>query len=435
MAIVVIIISGVALLLAVACAILYRKTESRRDELGLLNEKYVTASTECAKLTESLNNANADNGRLLAQSQELSGKLLSLSTENSRLAERLAIISGDRERTRKENELQFKQIAADILDNTSLKNDARMSEMLKPLRTEIERLNKEINDRAVEDGKNSAALKEQIAMLAQLNRQVSSDTNALTQTLKGTGKLQGDWGEMILEQILETSGLVKGQHFDVQVTRDSTGRTITNDSDNSLRPDVVVYFPDKKKIIIDSKVSLSSYINFINAEDRHAQKEALNAHVAAVKRNVDKLASKSYQSFLQEAGDFVFMFIPNEGAYIAAMQADSSLWEYAYRKHVVVVCPTHLLSVLKLVGQLWRHDSQTKNAIAIADASGKLYDKFAGFVADMESISRAINSAAKAHDDAMKKLSSGRGNLISSVEKLKELGAKATKQLPASDEA
>lgn len=431
--VVILALAVVALVLLAACMTLFRQKEQTAGQYNDMNNKLVASETEKKRLTESLKDsenklaeAKNENDKKIASLNE---KLMALTAENSRLQERIDVISGEKERIRRENEAQFKELASKILDDKTQKSDLRLNEILKPLRDEIERLNKDIIDRAEKDIKNHASLSEQIRMLASLNQQISSDANNLAQALKGNSKMQGDWGEMILEQILSSSGLIKGEQFDVQVTKDASGNIISNEEGRRLQPDVIVHFPDKKDIIIDSKVSIKNYADYVNSSDKDEQDRALANHILSVKKHIDELARKKYQDYLSTAGDFVMMFIPNEGAYLCAMQADNKLWEYAYEKRVVIISPTHLISVLKLVSQLWSHDKQTKNAIEIADAAGRLYDKFVGFLGDMNEIEKSINNASKSYGNAMKKLSTGTGNLIKRVETLKELGAKATKQI------
>ena len=192
---------------------------------------------------------------------------------------------------------------------------------------------------------------------------------------------------------------------------------------------MIVHLPDNKDIIIDSKVSFRAYIDYVNATDERTQQEKLKEHATSVKKHVDELATKSYQDYVRKSGDFVMMFIPNEGAYLAAMQENPQLWEYAYNKHVVIISPTHLISVLKLVSQLWSHDKQTRNAIKIAEEAGKLYDRFVDFTEYMAGIDKGLNTARQAYDKAAAKLSDGRANILSQVDKLKDLGAKAKKRL------
>lgn len=434
-AIILLTFSIVLLIVAVVLCIIIATTQRKKYSQAQIHVAEVerslveaqTALTEAQnRIVEAQNRATEEQSR----ADNLNTHLIESEAMRGRLEERISALNSQQELLRQQSELHFRQIATQILEGTTQKSDTRIAETLAPLKNEIDKLKNQIADQAIKDGQNSATLVEQIKFLAGINKQLSADASSLNQTLRGTGKIQGDWGEMILEQILENSGLERGLQFEVQVTQDDQGRTLTDsESGGSLRPDVVVNFPDGKKAIIDSKVSLKSYLEFANAIDQDSQKAALQAHLTAVKRNVDNLARKSYYTSISSAGDFVFMFIPNEGAFIAAMQADDHLWEYAYQKHVVIVSPTHLISALRLVAILWQNDKQTKNVIAIADAGGSLYDKFVGFVTDMENVKSYIDKVAASHDKAMKKLSSGRGNLISSVEKLKELGAKATKQL------
>lgn len=438
MTITIYILSAIILLLTVAVIVLQRSLGSQRGEIRELNDKLISSTAEHTRLQESLTATAAECERLRndaeQRSKDLNGQIVQLTADNSRLNERLNILTSEKERMQRESEAQFKELASRILDDKTQKSDIRLNEILKPLRDEIERLNRDINERAEKDTRNHASLQEQIKMLAELNQRVSSDANNLAKALKGNSKVQGDWGEMILEQILSASGLEKGSQFDVQMTKDENGNTIANEEGNRLRPDVVVHFPDNKDLIIDSKVSITNYVDYVNADDKDQQEKSLAAHVASVRKHVDELAKKSYQDHIPNASDFVMMFIPNEGAYLTAMQNDQKLWEDAYKKRVVIISPTHLISVLKLVSQLWSHDKQTKNAIEIATAAGRLYDKFVGFVGDMENINKAINNASEAYGKAMNKMCEGRGNILNSIESLKKLGAKATKQLPNTEE-
>ena len=432
------ILSAIILLLSAVLIVILRSLGSQRNEIRELNDKLISSTVEHTRLQESLAATAAECDRLRRDAEQLgkglNGQIVELTAENSRLSERLNILNSEKERMQREAEAQFKELASRILDDKTQKSDIRLNEILKPLREEIDRLNRDINERAEKDTRNHASLQEQIKMLAELNQRVSSDANNLAKALKGNSKVQGDWGEMILEQILSASGLTKGEQFDIQMTKDENGNTIANEEGNRLRPDVVVHFPDNKDLIIDSKVSITNYVDYANADDKDQQEKSLAAHVASVRKHVDELAKKSYQDHIKNAGDFVMMFIPNEGAYITAMQSDNKLWEDAYKKRVVIISPTHLISVLKLVSQLWSHEKQTKNAIEIATSAGRLYDKFVGFVSDMENINKAIGNASDAYSKAMNKLCEGRGNILNSIESLKKLGAKATKQLPNAEE-
>ena len=228
--------------------------------------------------------------------------------------------------------------------------------------------------------------------------------------------------------MLEKSGLEEGTNYILQATENEDGTKIKSEDGGQLRPDAIFYLPEGKSLIIDSKVSLTAYTDYINASaDEQPAKLAL--HLRSIKSHIDELARKEYPKYVKNSADFVMMFVPNEGAYLAALNADKELWESAYNRHIVIISPTHLISVLKLMYQLWMRDKQTKNALKIADETGKLYDKFVGFVGDLEEVGKHLDKASAVYEEAHKKLSSGKGNLLSRVEGIKELGVKTAKRL------
>lgn len=404
-------------------------TEILRKEISNRDAAIAAGQASIAVLDSQVGEARKQLDKYNEQIQLLNERIITLSTENSKYNERLTVAASEKERLQREAQLQFNELATKIFDDKARKSDDRLNEILNPLKENIERLKKEINDRSIKDSENHASLREQIGLLRDLNTQIGKDATYLANALKGNNSIQGNWGEQMLEHILSTSGLVKGEQFEVQVTKDDAGNTLTNETGNRLRPDVIVHLPDEKDIIIDSKVSFRAYVDYVNATDEKTQQEKLREHAISVKKHVDELATKSYQDYVRKAGDFVMMFIPNEGAYLAAMHADSHLWEYAYDKRVVIISPTHLISVLKLVSQLWGHDKQTKNALKIAEEAGKLYDRFVDFTEYMRNIDKGITNARQAYDKAMSKLQDGRGNILRQVETLQELGAKAKKKL------
>ena len=404
-------------------------TEILRKEISNRDAAIAAGQASIAVLDSQVGEARKQLDKYNEQIQLLNERIITLSTENSKYNERLTVAASEKERLKREAQLQFNELATKIFDDKARKSDDRLNEILNPLKENIERLKKEINDRSIKDSENHASLREQIGLLRDLNTQIGKDATYLANALKGNNSIQGNWGEQMLEHILSTSGLVKGEQFEVQVTKDDAGNTLTNEAGNRLRPDVIVHLPDEKDIIIDSKVSFRAYVDYVNATDEKTQQEKLREHAISVKKHVDELATKSYQDYVRKAGDFVMMFIPNEGAYLAAMHADSHLWEYAYDKRVVIISPTHLISVLKLVSQLWGHDKQTKNALKIAEEAGKLYDRFVDFTEYMRNIDKGITNARQAYDKAMSKLQDGRGNILRQVETLQELGAKAKKKL------
>lgn len=324
---------------------------------------------------------------------------------------------------------RFREMAAQVLNDSqrslSQDNSRQMEEILKPLRQNIENFNRTIDEKYSREASERGALREKIDELHRLNVSLGQEAKQLSDALRGNGKVQGDWGEMVLARLLEQAGFTEGREFDVQKNfKDPNGGA-------DRRPDVVVYFPDQGCVVIDSKTSLTAYVNLCAATDESTRQTAANAHVMSVRTHMRELAAKNYQDFVgnDRKLDFVFMFIPNEGAYLAAMQTAPELWQEAYDKKVMIISPTHLFSVLKLVQQLWNHDAQTRNAIAIATEAGKMYDKFVNFTEDMEKIGQRINQAADAHTAAMKKLQTGTGNLINRAESLRALGAKTAKTL------
>lgn len=356
---------------------------------------------------------------------------------NARMEERLKLAENNDARRQEEqqiNEERFRLLANDIMtqhaDRFRSENEIRMAEILTPLRENIDSFRKSITECYANEARERFSLGEKIKDLIATNQSIGREAKELSAALRGNNKTQGDWGEMILESILEKSGLRKGSEFVVQQTTDEFGKTLRDDDGNHLRPDVIVNYPDGRAVIIDSKVSLTAFVDYANSDDPEARKRYGLLHAESVRKHIDELSAKRYQDYIgREKTDFVMMFIPNEAAYMAAMNTDSSLWNRAYEKRVLIVSPTHLVSALRLIAQLWSHDRQTRNAIEIAEKSGKMYDKFVGFVDDMEKIRKSIVSTQAAYDSAMKKLRDGTGNLIDRAESLREMGAKAAKRL------
>ena len=267
--------------------------------------------------------------------------------------------------------------------------------------------------------------------LTDANNTVGREARELANVLKGSSKKQGDWGEMVLENILENSGLRRGEEYEVQKQRDADGNALRDESGRMLRPDVVVYYPGQRVVIIDSKVSLTAFMDYTNAESQADADRFGKMHLTSVIKHINELANKNYQDYLgKNRLDFVMMFIPNEAAYNAAMTLDPGLWVKAYEKGVLMVSPTQLISSLRIIKQVWNTENQARNAIEIAEKSGNMYDKFVGFVKDMEKIDSSINQLRSTFGDAMNKLSTGRGNLVRQAEGLRKLGIKAKKRRP-----
>lgn len=359
--------------------------------------------------------------------------------ENARLKEKIGNVEAFNNSVREETKAQFKSLAADIFSSQSEKfkeaNETRLSEILNPLKEDIKDFKRRIDDTYMNSSKERTLLGEQMKRLMELNMSIGKEARDLTEALSGNTKVQGDWGEMVLETILVKSGLVEGENYFVQRTKNDDGTQIKNDDNGRLRPDVVVALPDKKCIVIDSKVSLTAYVNYINADNDDDRQRFGKAHLLSVRSHLKELETKRYQDFVgvgnDDRIDYVLMFIPNEHAYMAAMTLDNNLWMEAYEKRVVIISPAHVISTLRLIAQLWTRDKQTKNALKIAEEGGKLYDKFVGFVNDMQTVEQSLGKASEAYASAMSKLHTGRGCIVSKVENLKKLGAKTSKTLPS----
>ncbi|WP_433833248.1 DNA recombination protein RmuC [Flavobacterium anhuiense] len=332
------------------------------------------------------------------------------------------------------NELQekftkeFENLANKILEEKSAKfteqNTVNMKNILTPLQDKILVFEQKVEQTHKESIDYHAALRQQIIGLSEMNAQMSKETLNLTKALKGDNKMQGNWGELVLERVLEKSGLEKGREYEVQ-------QTFTNSEGNRVLPDVVINLPDGKKMIVDSKVSLSAYEKWVNEESELLKIELLKEHVISIKRHVDQLGSKNYHDLYQmESPDFVLLFIPMEPAFAIALNEDPSLYTKAFDRNIVIVTPSTLLATLRTIDSMWTNQKQQENALEIARQAGALYDKFEGFVSDLVRIGNKIKDTKTEYENAMNKLVDGKGNLISSVERLKKMGAKAKKALP-----
>ncbi|OXA99891.1 DNA polymerase V [Flavobacterium oncorhynchi] len=323
---------------------------------------------------------------------------------------------------------EFENLANKILEEKSVKfteqNNVNMKNILLPLQDKIQGFEKKVEQTHKESIDYHAALRQQIIGLSEMNVQMSKETLNLTKALKGDSKMQGNWGELVLERVLEKSGLEKGREYEVQ-------QSFVTSEGNRVFPDVVINLPDGKKMIVDSKVSLSAYEKFINEESDILKNEYLKEHLNSIKRHVEQLGNKNYHELYQiESPDFVLLFIPIEPAFAIALNEDSTLYNKAFDKNIVIVTPTTLLATLRTIDSMWTNQKQQENAFEIARQAGALYDKFEGFVTDLVRIGNKIKDTKTEYESAMNKLVDGKGNLISSVERLKKMGAKAKKSLP-----
>ncbi len=405
-------------------------TEREHQQIADLTENRVLVELLNNKIKETEEREKSK----IAENSKLTDEISAIKVENGKLNERIRITEQDQKQLQEQAQSQFKLLANEIFEEKSKRfkenNENRLSEILTPLKDNIDAFKKTINDNYTTEAKERHSLNDRIRELIELNQSIGKEAKDLSMALKGNSKVQGDWGEMVLENILEKSGLVRDREFFVQSSTDLDGNVIRNEQGRILRPDILIKFPDDKLLVVDSKVSLTAYLRYINADNADEQPQFLKQHITSIRTHVSELKNKRYQDYIGRNTDFVMMFIPNEAAYISAMQYDHSLWQDAYDAGVLIISPTHLISVLKLIHQLWSHDKQTRNAINIAEESGKLYDKFSSFVADMSKIEKSLNSTQNTFADAMKKLQTGTGNLISRAEKIKTLGAKASKSLP-----
>ncbi|RUT68894.1 DNA recombination protein RmuC [Flavobacterium cupreum] len=323
---------------------------------------------------------------------------------------------------------EFENLANKILEEKTAKfteqNTVNMKNILLPLQDKIHGFEQKVEQTHKESIDYHAALRQQIVGLSEMNAQMSKETLNLTKALKGDSKMQGNWGELVLERVLEKSGLEKGREYEVQ-------QSFTNSEGARVFPDVVINLPDGKKMIVDSKVSLVAYEKWINEESELLKIEFLKEHVNSIKRHVEQLGNKNYHDLYQiESPDFVLLFIPIEPAFAIALNEDSALYNKAFDRNIVIVTPSTLLATLRTIDSMWANQKQQENAFEIARQAGALYDKFEGFVMDLVRIGNKIKDTKNEYDSAMNKLVDGKGNLISSVEKLKKMGAKAKKALP-----
>ena len=371
---------------------------------------------------------NRDAAESSAQRQALEKELAELKAERERERARRADEIAALEQQQR---LAFKNLANEILDEKSRQfkqsNRESLESLLNPFREQIEGFRKRVDEVYKGEIEQHSLLKNEICRLSEANLRISEEADNLTRALKGNSKVQGDWGEMLLETILDSSHLTKGIHYETQ-------HNLKDEQGNNLRPDVILKLPEGKRIVIDSKVSLTAYVAYTESATPEDASRAVKDHLRSVRAHVDELSGKCYQTLLDrtrsESPDFVIMFVPSEPAFLLAMQQDASLWGYAYNKKVIVSSPTNLFALLKIVDDLWKRDMQSRNARKIADEGGKLYDKFMGFTETLVDLGKSISASSERYERAIKQLKTGRGNLIRRTEQLRELGVKATKSLP-----
>ena len=364
--------------------------------------------------------------QIIDLNRNLSGKEADLRNISERLLEQ----KGELEKIQDKFRLEFKNLANEILEEKTKKfteqNKSNLSDILGPLKEKITDFEKKVDQSNKESIDRNAALRQQITSLKELNLKMTTDAENLTKALKGESKTMGIWGEFVLESILEKSGLVKGREYEIQ-------ESVRSEEGSQMRPDIVVKLPEKKHIIIDSKVSLVDYEKYVNTENKEKEKYYLKRHIDSLKRHIKSLSAKNYQNLYDITGlDFVLLFMPVEPAFSLAVQAEENLFMDAYEMNIVIVSPTTLIATLRTIASIWRQEYQNRNAQEIARQGGALYDKFVGFLNDLVEVGKKLDDTQKAYKASMNKLSDGKGNLIKKVQDIKELGASTRKNLPQS---
>ena len=394
-------------------------------EISAQNKAQIQKIAEQQELNERQNSEIKD---LQSDKNQLIGLKSQLAAQNESLQQLLDSQKEEIVKIQEEAKLQFENLANKILEEKTLKfteqNQQNLKNILNPLQEKITDFEKKVENTHKESIDYHAALRQQILGLKEMNLQMSKETLNLTKALKGDSKIQGNWGELVLERVLEKSGLEKGREYEIQ-------KSFTTEEGNRVQPDVIINLPDGKKMIVDSKVSLTAYEKYINEEDDEQKSSFLKEHVNSLKRHVEQLGSKNYQHLYQmESPDFVLLFIPIEPAFAIALNEDTQLYNKAFEKNIVIVTPSTLLATLRTIDSMWTNQKQQENAYEIARQAGALYDKFDGFVTDLVKIGKKMDEAKTEYEGAMNKLVDGKGNLITSVQKLKIMGAKAKKSLP-----
>ena len=404
-------------------------------EKGTTEKEKTTLEFEISKLNETVKNAENKIDDLQSElkfiqkeKENLISDKTRLETEFKNTSEKLETNKIEVEKLQEKFTNDFEVLANKILEEKSskftLQNKENLKIILNPLQEKIKVFEDKVDKTHKESIDYHAALRQQILGLKELNQQMSKETLNLTKALKGDNKMQGNWGELVLERVLEKSGLEKDREYFIQ-------QSFTNDEGKRVLPDVVIHLPDNKKMIVDSKVSLTAYEQFVNEEHETLKAQFLKEHVASLSRHVAQLSEKKYEDIYKiESPDFVLLFIPIEPAFAVAINTDNHLYNKAFEKNIVIVTPSTLLATLRTIDSMWNNEKQQKNAIEIARQAGALYDKFQGLLGNLVNIGKRIDDSKKEYSSAMNKLFDGRGNLIYSVEKLKKMGAKAKKSIP-----
>ncbi len=419
--------------------ILLRSMEAERNQLLVQRDCLLAEMGQLkGELSSSARQLQEQKNDLQLQSEQVSvarAEAARLSANLRAAEEKLLVHKKDQEEMNDRMRFEFKSLANSILEEKTKKftevNEEKMQNLLNPLRENLSEFRKKVEETYDKESKQRFSLEEKIRDLVLLNSKLSDEANNLTNAFRMNNKVQGNWGEMILESLLEHSGLTKNREYFVQeFLKDTAGNIIRDEHGKSFQPDVTIVYPDGRKVIIDSKVSLLAYDAYASCLQSTDQANCLKEHIRSMRAHIDGLSGKNYPKYAGQALDYVILFVPVEPAFLVAVKEDAYLWKYAYDKRILLVSPTNLLAVLKIIADLWKVELQNRNAIAIAEKAGSLYDKFVLFTENLKMVGDHLHKASEAHSSAMGQLSEGRGNLIRQTQQLKEMGAKANKRLP-----
>ena len=408
-----------------------------KNEFSKISAEYTSLNSQFQELKQMNQRQTSQIETHILEKQAIFAKNSELSAKNEGLQKSLDTQKEEIIKIQEDSKLQFENLANKILEEKTEKftalNQNNLKNILEPFQEKIADLKNKVNEAYEKENKERFSLAEKVKELAELNQQISDDAKKLTRALKGESKTQGNWGEMILESILEKSGLVKGREYFLEhELRDEDNKALFSEfSGKKMRPDAVVKYPDERNVIIDSKVSLTAFTELVDETDADVYAIKVNQHLGSIKNHITQLSQKAYDDYGKSL-DFVMMFIPSEPAYIAAMQADQNLWNYAYERRILLLNPSNLITSLKLIADLWKREYQNRNSIEIAERGARLYDKFVGFVDNLEKVGRNLDQAKNVFNDAYKQLHTGNDNLVIQTQKLKSLGIKNKKDLPQS---
>ncbi|MFK5972348.1 MAG: DNA recombination protein RmuC [Flavobacteriaceae bacterium] len=406
----------------------YIQNLKTKSSQSALEERELQLKSSVSTLENKLMDAEEHKTHLQGEKEQLGNQIVRYEADLENLHLKNSEQKAEVEKLQEKFTKEFENLANRILEEKSLKfterNEKNIRNILTPLNEKIQLFEKKVEESQKENISIHAALKEQLLNLQTQNLKITQEAENLTKALKGDSKMQGNWGELVLERVLEKSGLEKDREYSVQ-------QSFTLEDGSRVLPDVIINLPDGKKMVVDSKVSLTDYERYVNAEDEIVKAKFLKDHINSLRRHVDQLSAKKYEDlYAMESPDFVLLFVPNEPAFAIAINNDNNLYNRAFEQNIIIVTPSTLLATLRTIDSLWNNEKQQRNAIEIARQAGALYDKFEGFVGDLTKVGKKMDDAKEEYKGAMNKLVDGRGNIITSIEKLKKMGAKAKKSIP-----